>query len=151
VGLILDAEESQRVIRPGQAPLMDQDRCETPLKSESSSRIASPAAHKPYGATLSARIGQPGGLRTTRDLHEWTAGEEPFLADQRPWERADLIVADTPQIPSDPLTELVVAQPPSGTKISRSTRGRGKSSAITGFLSYLGKCACPPVRGYFRS
>jgi hypothetical protein len=43
------------------------------------------------------------------------AEEEPFLAGQRPWERADLVVAGTPQIPFDPLTELVVAQPPSGT------------------------------------
>jgi hypothetical protein len=62
-----------------------------------------------------ARVGQPGGPRTVRDLREWMAEEELFLADQKPWERADLIVAGTPQIPFDPLTELVVAQPPSGT------------------------------------
>jgi hypothetical protein len=62
-----------------------------------------------------ARVGQPGGPRTVRDLREWMAEEEPFLADQRPWERADLIVAGTPQIPFDPLTELVVAHPPPGT------------------------------------
>ena len=59
-----------------------------------------------------ARVGQPGGPRTVRDLREWMAEEEPFLADQRPWERADLVAAGTPQIPFDPLTELVVAQPP---------------------------------------
>ena len=40
------------------------------------------------------------------------AAEEPEAG---PWERADLIVAGTPQIPFDPLTELVVAQPLSGT------------------------------------
>ena len=62
-----------------------------------------------------ARLGQPGGPRTVRDLREWMAEEEPFLADQKPWERADLIVAGTPQISFDPVTELVVAQPPSGT------------------------------------
>jgi len=62
-----------------------------------------------------ARVGQPGGPQTVWDLREWMAEEEPFLADQRPWERADLIVAGTPQIPFDPLTELVVAQPPTGT------------------------------------
>jgi hypothetical protein len=62
-----------------------------------------------------ARVGQPGGPRTVRDLREWMAEEEPFLADQRPWERANLVVAGTPQIPFDPLTELVVAQRPSGT------------------------------------
>jgi hypothetical protein len=61
-----------------------------------------------------ARVGQPGGPRTVRDLREWMAEEEPFLADQKPWERADLVVAGTPQIPFDPLTELVVAHPPSG-------------------------------------
>jgi hypothetical protein len=62
-----------------------------------------------------ARLGQPGGPRTVRDLREWMAEEEPFLADQKPWERAGLIVAGTPQISFDPVTELVVAQPPSGT------------------------------------
>lgn len=55
------------------------------------------------------------GRGRVRDLREWMAEEEPFLADQKPWERADLIVAGTPQIPFDPLTELVVAQPPSET------------------------------------
>lgn len=55
------------------------------------------------------RVGQPGGPRTVRDLREWMAEEEPFLSEQRPWERADLVVAGTPQISFDPLTELVVA------------------------------------------
>ena len=36
----------------------------------------------------------------------------PFLADQRPWERADLVACGTPQIPCDPATQLVVAPPP---------------------------------------
>jgi len=40
------------------------------------------------------------------------AEEECFLADQRPWERADLIVAGTPQISFNPATQLVVAAPP---------------------------------------
>jgi hypothetical protein len=62
-----------------------------------------------------ARVGQPGGPRTVQDLREWMAEEEPFLSDQRPWERADLVVAGTPQIPFDPLTELVVGQPPGAT------------------------------------
>jgi hypothetical protein len=59
-----------------------------------------------------ARVGQPGGPRTVQDLQQWMAEEEPFLANQKPWERADLVVAGTPQISIDPLTELVVAQPP---------------------------------------
>jgi hypothetical protein len=59
-----------------------------------------------------ARVGQPGGPATVGDLREWMAEEEPFLADQRPWERADLVVAGTPQISFDPVTQLVVAPPP---------------------------------------
>jgi hypothetical protein len=58
-----------------------------------------------------ARVGQPGGPRTVGDLGEWMAEEDPFLAGQRPWERADILVAGTPQIPFDPASELVVASP----------------------------------------
>jgi hypothetical protein len=61
-----------------------------------------------------ARIGQPGGARTVGDHQEWMAEEEPFLAGARPWERADMLVAGTPDIPFDPATELVVAPPFSG-------------------------------------
>jgi hypothetical protein len=39
----------------------------------------------------------------------WMAEEIPFNTDQRTWERADLIVCGTPQIPYDPATEIVVA------------------------------------------
>jgi hypothetical protein len=39
------------------------------------------------------------------------AEEDPFLAGQRPWERADILAAGTPQIPFDPASELVVAPP----------------------------------------
>jgi hypothetical protein len=42
----------------------------------------------------------------------WMAEEFPFLAADRPWERATLIVAGTPPLPHDPGTELVVADPP---------------------------------------
>lgn len=35
-----------------------------------------------------ARVGEPGGPQTVRHLHEWMAEEVPFLAGQRPWERA---------------------------------------------------------------
>lgn len=58
-----------------------------------------------------ARVGQPGGARTVRDHREWMAEEEPFLAGERPWDRADMLVAGTPQIPFDRATELVVAPP----------------------------------------
>jgi hypothetical protein len=58
-----------------------------------------------------ARVGQPGGPRTAGALREWMAEEEPFLAGQRPWERADLFAAGTPQVCFDPVTEVVVAPP----------------------------------------
>ena len=41
----------------------------------------------------------------------WMAEEIPFNTDQRTWERADLIVCGTPEIPFDPVTEIVVAEP----------------------------------------
>jgi hypothetical protein len=58
-----------------------------------------------------ARVGQPGGARTIGDHREWMAEEEPFLAGQRTWERADMLVAGTPQVPFDPASEVVVAPP----------------------------------------
>jgi hypothetical protein len=42
----------------------------------------------------------------------WMAEERPFLAADRPWERARLVVAGTPPLGHDPRTELVVADPP---------------------------------------
>jgi hypothetical protein len=42
---------------------------------------------------------------------DWEAEEVPFLAADRPWERADLVVNGTPEVPSGP-GELVVADPP---------------------------------------
>jgi hypothetical protein len=45
-------------------------------------------------------------------VHEqWMAEEIPFLATQRPWEWASLVVAGTPVLPHDPITEVVVAPP----------------------------------------
>jgi hypothetical protein len=41
----------------------------------------------------------------------WLAEEVPFNTAQRAWERADLIVCGTPEIPYDPVTEIVVAPP----------------------------------------
>ena len=40
---------------------------------------------------------------------QWQLEEVPFLADQRPWERATLIVAGTPNVPHDPETEIIVS------------------------------------------
>ena len=44
---------------------------------------------------------------------EWQAAEDPFQAEQRPWERAGVIVSGAPDVPHDPRSELVVAAPPS--------------------------------------
>ncbi len=47
------------------------------------------------------------------DEDGWMAEEIPFNAAQRTWERADIIVCGTPEIPHDPNTEIVIAPPPS--------------------------------------
>src|SRR6201996_3115640 len=46
------------------------------------------------------------------DNEGWMAEEIPFNAAQRTWERADIIVCGTPELPYDPSTELVTAPPP---------------------------------------
>jgi hypothetical protein len=46
------------------------------------------------------------------DEQAWMAEEIPFKTGQRTWERADIIVYGTPEIPHDPSTEIVVAPPP---------------------------------------
>ena len=58
-----------------------------------------------------ARIGKPNEPPTLRNHREWMAEEIPFNAAQRIWERADVIVCGTPEIPYDPVTEIVVALP----------------------------------------
>jgi hypothetical protein len=42
----------------------------------------------------------------------WMAEEIPFNAAQRSWERADIVVCGTPEIPYDPVREIVVGPPP---------------------------------------
>ncbi|MDQ2876174.1 MAG: hypothetical protein M3Y33_15820 [Actinomycetota bacterium] len=42
----------------------------------------------------------------------WMAEEIPFNTAQRTWERADIIVCGTPEIPCDPIAEVIVAPPP---------------------------------------
>ena len=43
---------------------------------------------------------------------QWMAEEVPFLAEQRPWERAGIVVAGTPSLAHHPVSEVVVAPPP---------------------------------------
>jgi hypothetical protein len=58
-----------------------------------------------------ARIGKPNEAPTLWHHREWMAEEIPFNFAQRTWERADVIVCGTPQIPCDPVTEIVLAPP----------------------------------------
>jgi hypothetical protein len=48
----------------------------------------------------------------------WMAEELPFMAQQRPWERAAFIVAGTPLLPHGPATEVVISGPPSAAAVS---------------------------------
>jgi energy-coupling factor transporter ATP-binding protein EcfA2 len=49
---------------------------------------------------------------TDADVSErWMREEVPFVADQRPWERAMVVVCGTPELPHDPETEVVVGDP----------------------------------------
>jgi hypothetical protein len=58
-----------------------------------------------------ARIGKPNEAPTLVHHREWMAEEILFNAAQRTWQRADVIVCGTPQVPYDPVTEIVVAPP----------------------------------------
>lgn len=66
-------------------------------------------------------------VEATRFWHEWMAQELPFLAGQRPWERACAIVWGTP--PSAPEPELLlVAAPPDAAPPSLREGGGGCST-----------------------
>ena len=54
-----------------------------------------------------------GGQAETDFWWEWDAEEQPFLADDRPWQRADVVICGTPavtEIDHDPETELLVGR-----------------------------------------
>ena len=59
-------------------------------------------------------IARDGGGQAETDLWwEWDREEQPFLAHDRPWERAEVIVCGTPQltgIEHDPATEVLVGR-----------------------------------------
>jgi hypothetical protein len=52
-------------------------------------------------------------------VEQWMWEEVPFVADQRPWERAFAVVAGTPALPHDP-EDVVVGQPSSSGASARS-------------------------------
>ena len=59
-----------------------------------------------------ALVGKPGKSPTRWHAQEWMAEERPFVAADRAWERADIVISGTPGISYDPVTEIVVAPPP---------------------------------------
>ena len=56
-----------------------------------------------------ALVRDGGGAAEEAFWNEWQAEERPFLAADRPWERADVIADGAPAVPYDPVTELVVS------------------------------------------
>ncbi|SEH00940.1 hypothetical protein SAMN05444920_118129 [Nonomuraea solani] len=59
-------------------------------------------------------MAREGGTQAARDFwDEWMRQEIPFMADHRPWERANLVVAGTPAVRYDPARQLLTAPPPS--------------------------------------
>ncbi len=73
---------------------------------EAARRSAARAADRP-AADLANQAA--GGAPFDED--GWMAEEIPFNTAQRTWERADLIVCGTPEIPYDPGTQVVVGRP----------------------------------------
>ncbi len=53
-----------------------------------------------------------GDMEAATFWKKWMAEEFPFLAEQRPWERADFVVSGTPELGYDPDLEVVLAQKP---------------------------------------
>jgi hypothetical protein len=53
-----------------------------------------------------------GGEADADGVARWMYEEFPFIADQRPWARAFVVVAGTPDLPHDPATEVVLAPAP---------------------------------------
>ena len=50
-----------------------------------------------------------GDAEAARFWDEWMAAELPFLADQRPWERADAVVLGTPSVEYHAASQVVLA------------------------------------------
>jgi hypothetical protein len=71
---------------------------------EAARRSAARTADPPPGDLVNKAV-----TGTPFDEEGWMAEEIPFNAAQRTWERADIIICGTPQIPHDPSTEIVIA------------------------------------------
>jgi len=60
-----------------------------------------------------------GDAKAMEQTRDWMIEELPFLAAARPWERATIIVAGTPDITHDPIGEVVIAPPVLQRSVSR--------------------------------
>jgi len=71
-------------------------------------------------------IERDGGTDEARSFwSEWTAQERPFLASDRPWDRADLILCGTPQLVPADHVEGAGYEEASGAALGRWATGRG--------------------------
>src|SRR5712691_8525026 len=62
-----------------------------------------------FGEAMRRVLVRDGGDAPARERHDaWMTEEIPFLAADRPWERATIIVAGTPYITHDPVGEVVI-------------------------------------------
>jgi hypothetical protein len=68
-------------------------------------------------ARTRALVRDGGGAAEEAFWDEWQAEERPFLAADRPWERADVVIDGAPGVPHDPLTELVVSDGEAGSPL----------------------------------
>jgi hypothetical protein len=73
-------------------------------ESETRRRTAARAANRPADDLANRPIGG-----APFDDDGWMAEEIPFNAAQRTWERADIIVCGTPEIPYNPSTQIVIS------------------------------------------
>jgi hypothetical protein len=79
---------------------------------EAGRRAAARAAIPPAGDPPAGDLANKDPHGVPFDEDGWMAEEVPFNAAERTWERADIIVCGTPEIPYDPSTEIVIAPPP---------------------------------------
>lgn len=52
-----------------------------------------------------------GDAEAMKNWHAWMSEELPFIAADRPWERATILASSTPHLDHDPVKEVVVAPP----------------------------------------
>ncbi len=61
-------------------------------------------------ASRARGLERDGGDAAVAFWDEWMAAERPFQAEERPWERANIVVCGTPMLPHNPETEVIVAE-----------------------------------------